>query len=54
MPERVVPGIGTGMDGGTPGVNAAGIGQDTGTMHFVPIPVLTELTYKNKHKKHSY
>lgn len=51
VPERGVPGIGTGRAGETPGVNAAGMGQDTGTMHCFPIPVLTELTYKNKHKK---
>lgn len=51
MPERVVPGIGTGRDGETPGVNAAGTGQETGTIVLSPTPVLTELTYKNKHKK---
>lgn len=47
MPERG-PGIGTGRDGGAPGANAAGMGQDTGRTHFFPNPVLTELTYKKK------
>ena len=39
------------MDGETPGVSAADMGQDTGTMHLFPNPVLTELTYKKKNKK---
>lgn len=51
MPERAGPGTGTGRDGEAPGANAAGTGHDTGTTHFFPGPVLTELTYKKKNTK---
>lgn len=51
VPARAGPGTGTGRDGDAPGANAADMGQDTGTTHFFPNPVLTKLTYKKKNTK---